>query len=365
MSESFALIAGGGTAGHLYPGLAVAEALVSLGKRRNEIHFFTSDREIDNKLLTAADFHFTPLEGNGLTRRNISSLIGAVILLIKSTIFAYRYVRKSKPKVILALGGFAAVPGSVAGLLTGTPVVLHEQNSVPGSANKLISKWVKKSAVSYQNTELPRRMYTGNPVRKEVTNLNLSDKSMHRSQLGIPEENKLIVITGGSLGSLKINESILNALPDLKEIPNLTIYHIIGSRDWEEMGKVNIDVDIDYRAIEYEEEMPVVLNSADLIVSRAGGSITAEINLLGIPSILIPLPGAPGDHQTKNAESLAVDGRAVIIPDENCTGVRIAKEIKGIVLDEERLLNMGMPRHPKSEKNAAEKIATLLIEVAK
>ncbi len=365
MSEFFVLIAGGGTAGHLYPGLAVAEALLSLGKRRNEIHFFTSDREIDNKLLTAADFHFTPLDGNGLTRRSISSSIGAVILLIKSTIFACRYVRKSKPKVILALGGFAAVPGSVAGLLTGTPVVLHEQNSVPGTANKLISKWAKKSAVSYQSTELPRRMYTGNPVRKEITNLNLSDKSMHRSQLGIPEENKLIVITGGSLGSFKINKSILNALPDLKEIPNLTIYHIIGSRDWEEMGKVNIDVDIDYRAIEYEEEMPVVLNSADLIVSRAGGSITAEINLLGIPSILIPLPGAPGDHQTKNAESLAVDGRAVIIPDENCTGVRIAKEIKGIVLDEERLLNMGMPRHPKSEKNAAEKIATLLIEVAK
>ncbi len=365
MSEFFVLIAGGGTAGHLYPGLAVAEALLSLGKRRNEIHFFTSDREIDNKLLTAADFHFTPLDGNGLTRRSISSSIGAVILLIKSTIFACRYVRKSKPKVILALGGFAAVPGSVAGLLTGTPVVLHEQNSVPGTANKLISKWAKKSAVSYQSTELPRRMYTGNPVRKEITNLNLSDKSMHRSQLGIPEENKLIVITGGSLGSFKINKSILNALPDLKEIPNLTIYHIIGSRDWEEMGKVNIDVDIDYRAIEYEEEMPVVLNSADLIVSRAGGSITAEINLLGIPSILIPLPGAPGDHQTKNAESLAVDGRAVIIPDENCTGVRIAKEIKGIVLDEERLLNMGVPRHPKSEKNAAEKIATLLIEVAK
>ena len=208
-------------------------------------------------------------------------------------------------------------------------------------------------------------MYTGNPVRKAVTDLNSSDKSMHRSQLGIPEENKLVVITGGSLGSLKINKSILNALPDLKEVPNLTIYHIIGSRDWEEMGKVNIDVEIDYRAIEYEEQMPIVLNSADLIVSRAGGSITAEINLLGLPSILIPLPGAPGDHQTKNAESLVADGRAVIIPDENCTGVRIAKEIKGIVLDEERLMNMGKPRHPKSEKNAAEKIATLLIEVAK
>ncbi|GIS39645.1 MAG: hypothetical protein Ct9H90mP11_09650 [Acidimicrobiales bacterium] len=88
--------------------------------------------------------------------------------MIKSTIFAYRYVRKSKPKVILALGGFAAVPGSVAGLLTGTPVVFHEQNSVPGSAKKLISKGVKKSAVSYQNTELPRRMYTGNPVEKKL-----------------------------------------------------------------------------------------------------------------------------------------------------------------------------------------------------
>ena len=365
MSESFAVIAGGGTAGHLYPGLAVAEALVSLGKERTEIRFFTSDRDIDNKLLTAADFQFIQLKGSGLVRRNISSSFRAVILLFTSTVLAYRHIRKFKPKVILALGGFAAVPGSVAGLLTGTPVVLHEQNSVPGSANKLISKWVKKSAVSYENTELPRKIYTGNPVRKEVTDLKRNDKSKHRSELGIPAENKLVVITGGSLGSLKINKSILNALPNLEEIPNLTIYHIIGSRDWKEMVQLNLKLGIDYRTVEYEEQMPKVLNSADLIVSRAGGSITAEINLLGLPSILIPLPGAPGDHQTKNAESLAVDGRAVIIPDENCTGGRIAEEIKSIVLDEERLMNMSKVRHPKSEKNAAEKIATLLIEVAK
>ena len=365
MTESFAVIAGGGTAGHLYPGLAVAEALVSLGKRRTEIHFLTSNREIDQKLLTAADYPFTPLKGNGLARKKISSSIGAVILLIKSTVSAYRHIRRSKPKVVLALGGFAAIPGSVAGLLTGTPVVLHEQNSVPGSANKLISKWVKKSAISYENTKLPRSIYTGNPVRKEVTDLDVSDKSMHRSQLGIPVENKLVIITGGSLGSLKINKSILNALPYLEEVPNLAIYHIIGSRDWAEIGQLNRELEIDYRAIEYEEQMPLVLNSADLIVSRAGGSITAEINLLGLPSILIPLPGAPGDHQTKNAESLAVDGRAMIIRDENCTGGRIAEEIKGIVLNEERLRNMAKTRHSKLENTAAEKIASLLIEVAK
>ena len=365
MKESFAVIAGGGTAGHLYPGIAVAEALVSLGKRRTEILFFTSDRGIDKKLLTDANFQFTPLKGNGLDRKNPLSSIRAVILLIKSTTFAYRHIRKSKPKVILALGGFAAIPGSLAGLLTGTPVVLHEQNSVPGTANKLISKWVKRSAVSYKNTKLPRSVCTGNPVRKEITDLSESYRSMHRSQLEIPLENKLVVVTGGSLGSLKINKSVLNALSSLEEVPNLTVYHIIGSRDWEELGKLTCDPVIDYRAIEYEEQMPTVLNSADLIVSRAGGSITAEISLLGLPSILIPLPNAPGDHQRKNAESLVADGRAVIVPDEDCTGERIAKEIKGIVLNEERLVGMTRTRDFKSEKSAAEKIATLLIEVAK
>ncbi|MBC95492.1 undecaprenyldiphospho-muramoylpentapeptide beta-N-acetylglucosaminyltransferase [bacterium] len=365
MSESFAVIAGGGTAGHLYPGLAIAEALVCLGKRRTEIHFFTSDRDIDNKLLTAANFQFSPLKGNGLDRRNILSSIKALTLLVKSTVFAYQYVRKSKPKVILSLGGFAAIPGSLAGLLTGTPVVLHEQNSVPGSANKLISKWVKKSAVSYKNTELPHSVYTGNPVRKEIADLSKSYRSMHRSQLGIPADNKLVVVTGGSLGSSKINKSILNALPNLEEIPKLTVYHIIGSRDWEELGQLNLEQKIDYRAIEYEEQMPMVLNSADLIISRAGGSIIAEINLLGLPSILIPLPNAPGDHQRRNAESLVMDGKAVIVSDENCTGERIAEEIKSIVLNEERLMGMTKIRHSKSEKNAAEKIASLLVEVAK
>ena len=364
MTESYAVIAGGGTAGHLYPGLAVAEALISMGKTRTEIYFLTSDRDIDDQLLTAANFQFTPLKGKGIDRRSILSSISAVILLIKSTVFAYKYLRESKPKIILALGGFAAIPGAVAGLLTGTPVVLHEQNSVPGSANKLISKWAKKSAVSYEKTELPRRVYTGNPVRKEITDLSRSHRSMHRSQLGIPSGNKLVVVTGGSLGSLKINKSILDALTTLSEVPNLTIYHIIGSRDWEELGQSTGELGIDYRAIEYEDQMPIVLNSADLIVSRAGGSITAEINLLGLPSILIPLPDAPGDHQTKNAESLVKDGRAVIVPNERCTGERIAKEIKGIVLNEERLMRMARIRH-EDEKNAAESIASLLIGEAK
>lgn len=365
MKETFAVIAGGGTAGHLHPGLAVAEALVSSGKKRSEIYFLASDREIDSKLITAANFEFTGLRGKGVGSNSMASLLVALVLLMKSTTSAWKYISKSKPKVILSLGGFASLPGSIAGLITRTPVILHEQNAVPGRANKLISKWSKKSAVSYPKTGLPRSVHTGNPVRKELFDLNSSDKPLHRDQLGIPLENKVVVATGGSLGSTRINESIIGALVNLKQVANLTIYHIIGSRDWDKFKQPLPTHGIDYRAVEYEEQMPIVINSADLIISRAGGSITAEIKLIGVPSILIPLPGAPGDHQTKNAESLVEGGSAVIIPDSECNSERIADEIKGILFDEKRLDDMTNVRSGRPRKNAAECIAALLTEEAK
>jgi undecaprenyldiphospho-muramoylpentapeptide beta-N-acetylglucosaminyltransferase len=365
MKETFVVIAGGGTAGHLHPGLAVAEALVSSGKQRSEIYFLASDREIDSKLITAANFEFTGLRGKGVGTKSMISVLVALTLLMKSTTSAWKYISKSKPKVILSLGGFASLPGSIAGLITRTPVVLHEQNAVPGRANKLISKWAKKSAVSYQKTGLPRSVHTGNPVRKELFDLNRSDKPLHRGQLGIPLENKVVVATGGSLGSTRINESIIGALVNLNQVANLTIYHIIGNRDWDKFKQPLSTHGIDYRAVEYEEQMPIVINSADLIISRAGGSITAEIKLIGIPSILVPLPGAPGDHQTKNAESLVEGGLAVIIPDSECNSERIAEEIKDILFNEKRLDDMANARSGRPRKNAAECIATLLTEEAK
>ena len=365
MKEIFAVIAGGGTAGHLHPGLAVAEALVSRGKRRSEIYFLASDREIDSKLITAANFGFTGLRGKGVGSNSLISLIVALTLLVKSTTSAWKFVLKSKPKVILSLGGFASLPGSIAGLITRTPVVLHEQNAIPGRANKLISKWAKKSAVSYLKTGLPRSVHTGNPVRKELFDLERNDKSLHRSQLGIPLENKMVVVTGGSLGSTRINESVVGALVYLRQVTDLTIYHIVGSRDWAKFNEPLPSHGIDYRAVEYEDQMPIVINSADLIISRAGGSITAEIKLVGVPSILVPLPGAPGDHQTKNAESLVEDGSAMIIPDNECDSERLSKEIKGILLDRKRLSDMTNAKPGMPNKNAAESIAALLIKEAK
>lgn len=365
MTGTFAVVAGGGTAGHLHPGIAVAQALIDLGKQRESIHFLSSDRAIDSKLITAANFDFTQLQGEGIQRNSAFSVLKTLGLLFKSTISACVFIRRFKPKVILSLGGYASLPGSIAGLITRTPVVLHEQNVTPGRANKLISKWAKKSAVSYSETELPRSVLTGNPVRKEIASLQTCERQMHREGLGIPDGNKMVLVTGGSLGSLKINTSIIAALDILDIDVGLTIYHVVGSRDWEEMELPAGHEKIDYRAVEYEDRMPMVLNSADLVISRSGGSITAEISVVGVPSILVPLPGAPGDHQTKNAESLVREQVAILLPDGECSGERIAKEIASIISGEKKLHGVSGNSSGTRNKRAAETIAALMIEESK
>ncbi|HJM28099.1 MAG TPA: undecaprenyldiphospho-muramoylpentapeptide beta-N-acetylglucosaminyltransferase [Acidimicrobiales bacterium] len=364
MKECFVIIAGGGTAGHLHPGLAVAESLVTQGIGKEEIIFIGSDREIDRKLVPAAGFEMIPLTGAGLQKKTLVAILKTLILLISATWKALKICNSLNPKIILALGGYASLPGALAGLFARVPVILHEQNAVPGRANWVISKWARKSAISYPKTALRNRIFTGNPVRSDILALQPGTKASDRQKLGVPNENLFIVVTGGSLGALRINSAVINAIHELGKIGNLTIYHIIGERDWKKVVIPDHVDGIDYQPVEYENNMPSVLNAADLIVSRAGGSITAEIAVLGIPAILIPLPNAPGDHQTKNAQALVEVGAAVIMKDEKCSGANLVEEIKGIIESPGLLETMSLKCNEVGNRDASTLLARTLLEEA-
>ncbi len=364
MTECFAVIAGGGTAGHLHPGLSVAKALVENKVPREKIIFLGSDREIDKKLVPAANFELIPLAGAGLQSKKISAVLKTAVLLMAATLSAIKLYRERRPKVVLSLGGYASFPGALAGFLLRVPVVIHEQNAVPGRANRIVSYWAKKSAVSYRDTGMKNEVFTGNPVRSEILKFNEEMKLANRRVKGIPAENIVVVVTGGSLGARRINESLLSALGKLGVNTGITIYHIIGERDWEYL-EIPTDIKtLDYRPVKYENDMPTILNIADLIVSRAGGSITAELAVVGLPAILVPLPNAPGDHQTQNAKALVKAGAALLIPDSECTGESLSFTIREILDSPRKLKQMATNSKKCGNRAASSELARLLTEVA-
>ncbi len=366
MNECFAVIAGGGTAGHVHPGLAVAKSLVENGYPKESILYVGSDRGIERDLVPSEGYELVTLSGAGIPRRKPVAALKAVGSLMRGTAGAFRLLRERRPKVVLALGGFACFPCAVASLLLRIPVVIHEQNAVPGLANKIISRWARYSGVSYERTMLRNALYTGNPVRKEILEARKINPHQIREKLEVPISNLLFAVTGGSLGAHKINLALSDAIPSINEGTDLTLYHIVGRRDWEEIGplKEKLQQFIDYRPVEYEYDMPSVLRAADLVISRAGGSITAEIAALSLPAVLIPLPNAPGDHQTANARAISTSGSARILPDESCTGNNLANLINELTENLEELHRMRECAETNAQMNAAEKLADLLKRAA-
>ena len=363
----FAVIAGGGTAGHVHPGIAVARALVDRGHDADDVLYVGSERGIEHELVPPAGFELVTLAGKGIPRSISFGAVKAVGSLARGVWQARRLLRRERPKVVLSLGGFAAVPCAVAARFRRIPVVIHEQNAVPGSANRLISKWAKAAAVSFPDTPLANAVVTGNPVRPEMLAVDRTrDRAEARRALDIDAEKTLVVVTGGSLGALRINRAAIAAASVWADRDDVVIHHVIGHRDWDELAadRAAIGGVVDYRPVEYEHDMPTVFAAADVVVSRAGASTTAELAVVGIPSILVPLPGAPGDHQTANAQALVSAGGAVLVPDHQLDGERLVHELARLVDDRHDLTAMGAAAAGVGRRDAADQVARLMEEHA-
>ena len=363
----FAVIAGGGTAGHVHPGVAVAHALVARGHAAADILYVGSERGIEHELVPPAGFDLETLAGKGIPRSVSPAAATAVASLGRGVAQARRLLRRERPRVVLSLGGFAAVPCAVAARLARIPVVIHEQNAVPGSANRLISKWARVAAVSFPDTPLPHAVVTGNPVRPEMLAVDRTrDRAAARAELDVPDDRTLVVVTGGSLGALRINRAAIELAGAWSERGDVTVHHVVGNRDWDELqaDRDAVSGAIDYRPVRYEHDMPTVFAAADLVVSRAGASTTAELAVVGVPSILVPLPGAPGDHQTANAQALVRAGGARLVPDGELDGNRLAAELNELVGHDDLLDRMATAAATVGRRDAADHVARLMEEHA-
>ncbi|MEO1065278.1 MAG: undecaprenyldiphospho-muramoylpentapeptide beta-N-acetylglucosaminyltransferase [Actinomycetota bacterium] len=355
----FAIIAGGGTAGHVTPGVAVARELAGRGHEPSSLHFVGAQRGVEADVVPAAGFPLTLLPGRGIKRSLSLSNIGAVAGLLAAIVRAILLVRRLRPRVVLATGGFASVPCVLGALVWRVPIVVAEQNAVPGAANRLASRWARACAVSFPGTDLPNAVVTGNPVRSEILGA-----AALRGRPAPEAATRQVLVFGGSLGALHINRTVLDLVGS--EPPPARVRHLIGRRDWPELVETAeaLARTADYEPVEYEHDMASALVATDLAVCRAGASTVAELAVTGTPSILIPLPGAPGDHQTANARGLQEAGAAVVLPDAELEPSTLSEAITGILADDDRLDRMAEAARGFARPDAAARVADLVEEHA-
>jgi len=369
---TWAIVAGGGTAGHVLPGLAVARELLERGHEASSIVFVGAERGIESRLVPEAGFHVELLPGRGIERRLSVQNVVAAWGLLKALWLAMRLVRRRRPRVVLALGGFASAACALAAVLWRVPLVVAEQNARAGAANRLVARAARACAVPFDETDLPHAVVTGNPVREEILTVAADrDVPAARSELGLPAERTVLVVFAGSLGSRRINEAVYGAVRRWEHRSDLAVHHVIGTRDWDDRPDIarepeHVDrvaegaVGLVYQPIRYQDRMDLVLAAADVAVCRAGGTTVAELAVVGVPAVLVPLPIATRDHQTANAAPLVRAGAAVLVPDGELDADRLVREVDALVHEPARLTGMAGAARAIGRPDAAAEVADLM-----
>jgi len=366
------VVAGGGTGGHLYPALNIADALRAL-RPDVRVLFVGARRGLEARVLPERGEWHELLPVRGFDRRNPVRATGAVTGLLGSLVRAARLLREHRPEVVVVTGGYAAAPAGMVAALTGVPLVLQEQNSVPGWVTRALSRWAERAYVAYPEVEarLPalagRLRVTGNPVRPGT----VRPRAETRAAYGVPTEARLVVVAGGSQGSLALNTVLADVVRGVARgalaRPNdVHLLWVSGHAHVASSTAVVAECGSPawLHAVPYLNDMPSVLAAADLAVSRAGAMSTAEILIRGLPAILVPLPTAAADHQTANARSLERAGAALVAPQAELTAASLWARVNELLDSPERLARMRQAAlalaRPQSAHEIAADIATFL-----
>jgi len=357
------LLTGGGTGGHLFPAVAAAQEF----KRQlpaTEVLFVGTRRKVDTDSLAAYGFAGDSIRCSGLKGKSLLNLFKAIGVLPLSFYQAARIIRRFRPHIILGVGGYVTGPVVVAGKMLGIPTLIHEQNSVPGLANRKLGAFVDRVCLSLPGSGAyfpdEKIIYTGNPVRKNILEL-------ARQPITNPadKERKTLLVLGGSQGAQAVNRLVLEGLQGVSQDigARLRLIHQSGDRDFEMLRDGYAACGIDALVQPFFTDMAEIYSQADLLVSRAGATTLAEIAVLGKPAILIPYPFAADNHQEKNAEHYGGAGGAVVLRQNQLTGKELAANIKQLLDDGMRLAAMGTAMKRLAYPHAAEKIVACCLEL--
>lgn len=323
MSSYKIIISGGGTGGHIYPAIAIAKKILEISKD-SEILFVGAKGRMEMEKVPEEGFEIVGLNVVGIQR---SMSINAILknlkfpfLLLKSFNHARKIIKDFQPNIVVGVGGYASGPTLRMAHSLKIPTLIQEQNSYAGLTNKWLSKKTKKICVAYENMnqffETNKLVLTGNPVRKDIENLDAKLLDA-KTYFKVSKNEKVILVLGGSLGAKSINEGILNSIDTIKDQPIKLLWQV-GKRYFDfienQLNQINIP---NVKALAFIKRMDLAYSLADLVISRAGALSISELTLAGKPSILVPSPNVSEDHQTKNAMSLVNKSAAILVEDKD------------------------------------------------
>jgi len=345
------VIMAGGTGGHIFPALAVAQ---ELKQQHWQVSWIGTEQGMESQVVSQDKIEIDFLSVNGLRGKGRLALIKMPLMLIKACLEARKILQLRKPNVVLGMGGFVAGPGGLMAKLMGIPLVIHEQNRVPGTTNRLLAKVAKKILQAFPNSfpEKAQAICTGNPLRANFL-------KQYKIEQRATESPLRILVVGGSLGAQRLNQ----VLPETaKLLENVTIRHQTGIKMQAEVEQSYQSKNVQANVTAFIDDMSEAYHWADVVVCRAGAMTISEIAAMGIPAVLVPYPYAIDDHQTANAEYLVEAGAAVIIQQDKLEIGYLAETIKDLMKNKE---TMAIAARHSAKLDATGQVASYCVEVAK
>jgi UDP-N-acetylglucosamine--N-acetylmuramyl-(pentapeptide) pyrophosphoryl-undecaprenol N-acetylglucosamine transferase len=357
------IIAGGGTGGHLYPGIALAQEFESRWK--SDILFIGTTYGIENKVLPRTHYRFKKIWMRGLQRQLTPGNLIFPLRLLVSIFQCAGTMLSFRPQVVIGTGGYVSGPALMAAMLLRLPTVIQEQNSYPGLVNRLLGKWAKQVHVTYE-ASLPyfknrSVLVSGNPVRGEFNKISRSDAA---KKFKLHENKITLFVFGGSQGARAINKRVLESIENLLNIVDLQILWATGPNEYEMISKKVKSLDKRAVVLPYIDDMASAYAASDIALCRAGASTLAEITMCGLPAILVPYPFAAAGHQDFNAKAMQQEGAALVIFERDFTTEILVAKVTELVNDEKQRMKISAAARklgrPTAARDIVAKIAGLI-----
>jgi len=353
------LITGGGTGGHIYPALAIAEE-IEKNDEKAEILYVGTEKGLEAKLVPKAGYKFEAVRVKSLPRKINKEFFSSIKELMLGILDSKKIIKDFNPDIVIGTGGYVCGPVVFMGAIKGYKTVIHEQNAYPGITNKILSKFVDKILITFKEAEKyfkdkSKLVLTGNPIRNEIINVNTDNTY---KDLGITPNGRVILSFGGSGGQKSLNDNILEIIPSLGD--EIQLIHVTGDRLYDDfqtsLNEKNIKYGNNIKILRYLYNMPEALNIADLVITSAGAITLSEISTVGLASILIPKSYTAENHQEHNAESFKNNGAAEVIYERDLNPEILLATIKELINNQVKLDNMRENALKMGNKNANKNI---------
>jgi len=366
MSRRPVVIAGGGTAGHVLPAIATAEALVAAGRDWADIYYVGAQRGIETELIPPTPLGHTFMDVVGLQRSLRWSNLSFVPKMIAASRRAGRLLDDISAGAVVSVGGYASMPAVLAARRRRIPIVVISYDRRPGRASTVSARWATACAVAFDASPLPRATVTGAPIRQAILTIDRErDRADARQRLGVDPQQPMVLVMGGSLGSLVLNDAVQLLLDRHDAGTAMTIWHLSGRRY--DAAVVPSGSSIEYRHQHFADDMVDLWAACDLVVGRGGASTVHEVAATGTPAVLVPWAGAADDHQRQNVHWLTEVDAAVAVDestDRAATAERIARAVIDVMSDEPRRAVMARQAYERGAVHRDARLAGLIESVA-